>query len=56
MRRRTALLIAVLAGGFNLFAVASPAQASCHVIIEGGGCIENVICRPGELLGWECVD
>lgn len=43
MRKLAALLVTGAASA-AVFALPSPAAASCTEVIEGGGCIENAIC------------
>ena len=55
MRRKVSLVALVAAlSSFGLFGAATPAQASCHEVIEDGGCIETVICRAAAKLG-DCI-
>ncbi len=53
-RKRAILGIAGLLASFAAF-VPSNASASCHEVIDDGGCIEQALCAPGRLLGAECV-
>lgn len=54
MKFRIAICAAVL-GVFNLVSV-TPASASCHEVIEDGGCIENWLCPIGDRFGWQCIE
>jgi hypothetical protein len=53
-KRRAILGIAGLLASFAAF-VPSTASASCTVIIEDGGCIENAICAAFRPLNPDCI-
>ena len=47
MRKKVSIVALVAAlSSFGLFGAAAPAQASCTQIIEDGGCVETLLCRP----------
>jgi hypothetical protein len=43
--KKLVLLAASAAATAVLFGAPSPASASCHVIVEGGGCVESAVCN-----------
>ena len=53
-KKRAILGIAGVLASLATF-VPSTASASCHEVIEDGGCIENTLCAPGRLIGAECI-
>ena len=53
-RKGAVLGIAGVLASFAAF-LPSDASASCREVIEDGGCIEQVLCAPGRVLGWDCV-